>query len=298
MTDRYSSNEIFEKAIMLFVPFVIISTVFSVLKTAGMKKAALPPPHEFVPPAATAEPLPTEEPWVSPFLKIYYAEEDNLERYEAYSALHPELSCEEVVWRVNSYLDYDFYTHDVPADTSSPYIIVNKYFRLSDDYVPQNLVTADGYLMTYETAEAYKQMRYDAAQAGYNFCVISAYRSVSFQRDIYNGYLVYDSQANVDRYSARAGYSEHHTGLAIDLIGSFGSLGDFIYTPESRWIYENAYKYGFIVRYWEDIEAFTGYEDEPWHLRYVGADVATDMHNKGIRCFEEYKVKYIDHRPE
>lgn len=231
----------------------------------------------------------------NPYENIYYYEAENYDRYVSYAEAHPELSVDDVVWQVNSYLDYEFYTHDVEADVSSPYVIVNKYYKVADDYVPDNLVYADGHQMTEETAAAYYKMKADAASQGLYISVVSGFRTVEYQRNLYNSYLATDSKANVDRYSARPGYSEHHTGMAIDLVGSFGSLRDFINTPESPWIYENAHKYGFIVRYWTDIEQYTGYEDEPWHLRYLGVDVATDMYNRGITCFEEYKVKFIEH---
>ena len=240
---------------------------------------------------------PIEKPKKSSFSNIYYAEEDKEERYEAYAELHPELSKEDVVWQVNSYLDKDYFTVDAQADTSSPYVIVNKYYKVPDNYKPSNLTSADGIQMTAETAEAYKQMKSDAAKQGLSIRAVSGFRTVEYQRNLYNSYLAGDSQANVDRYSARPGYSEHHTGMAIDLFGSREGLREFVNTPESPWVYENAHKYGFIVRYWEDIERYTGYEDEPWHLRYLGIQVATDMHDKGIKCFEEYKVKYIDHTP-
>ena len=101
----------------------------------------------------------------------------------------------------------------------------------------------------------------------------------------------------VDTYSARPGHSEHQTGRAIDLCGSFGSLNDFINTPEGPWVNENCYKYGFIIRYQQDIIPLTGYKYEPWHITYVGTEVAQTMHDLNIRCLEEYVVKYIDHQP-
>ena len=101
----------------------------------------------------------------------------------------------------------------------------------------------------------------------------------------------------MDTYSARPGHSEHQTGRAIDLCGSFGSLNDFINTPEGPWVNENCYKYGFIVRYQQDIVSLAGYKYEPWHITYVGTEVAQAMHDLNIRCLEEYVVKYIDHQP-
>jgi D-alanyl-D-alanine carboxypeptidase len=123
---------------------------------------------------------------------------------------------------------------------------------------------------------------------------VSAYRSIDGQKYIYNKYLNEDSQENVDTYSSRPGYSEHHTREAIDLRGSFGSIEDFEKTKESKWINENSYKYGFIIRYKKGLEKVTGYKYEPWHIRYVGVEVSTEMKRKNINTLEEYYEKYIN----
>ena len=117
---------------------------------------------------------------------------------------------------------------------------------------------------------------------------------MEYQRGLYNRYLGRDPQEAVDRYSARPGHSEHHLGLAIDIGAPGGSQRDFVNTPEYEWVKENCHKYGFIIRYLEETEEITGYEFEPWHLRYVGIDISTDMRNKGINNFEEYHVKYLE----
>jgi D-alanyl-D-alanine carboxypeptidase len=98
-------------------------------------------------------------------------------------------------------------------------------------------------------------------------------------------------QAEADRTSARPGYSEHQTGLAFDVEVSGGKchlekcLGE---TPDGKWVAANAYKYGFIVRYPEGKENVTGYDYEPWHLRYVGTDLASEMHTKSVQTLEEF----------
>ena len=139
-------------------------------------------------------------------------------------------------------------------------------------------------------------MKEDAKNEGLSITAASAYRSVSYQEGLYNGYLKRDPKAVVDTYSARAGYSEHHTGMAIDFIGSFGSLNDFENTKEYPWVRDNCHKYGFIIRYTAENQWITGYKNEPWHLRFIGIEAATDMKEKGISSFEEYKTKYIDHK--
>lgn len=231
---------------------------------------------------------------------IYYYEEDKAERYTAYQASHPDLSDGDVVWQVNAMLDQPFYDAALPAEMDGTPLIVNKYRYLAADYVPEDMVKLpSGKLATRDTYEAYTAMDTDAKALGYKLYATSAYRSYDYQNTLYNKYLGQENGdvATVDTYSARPGYSEHQTGMAIDLIGSFGSLNDFINTPEGPWIKENCYKYGFIIRYQEDNVAYTGYKYEPWHIRYVGVEIATAMHDLGINTLEEYVVKYIDHQP-
>lgn len=230
----------------------------------------------------------------SPYEEFDYYKEENLHRYEDYASLNPQLSADEVVWRVNSWQDkpkYEFYNEVSGYDDIT--IIVNKYYKVPGDYRPPDLINVDGHLMRQETAEAYKKMKADAAAEGKNFYVVSAYRSVEYQSNLYNSYLAEDSKENVDRYSARAGFSEHHTGMALDLFGTKPGLREFENTPEYPWVRDNCYKYGFIIRYWEETEDITGYEAEPWHIRYVGTDVSTRMKEENIKTFEEYHAKYI-----
>lgn len=237
----------------------------------------------------------------NPYEQIYYYEADKQQRYEAYQAAHADLAVEDVVWQVNAGLDQDFYTNITTiVDTEALPLIVNKYHQLPDDYVPADLETLpSGKPATKATCAAYKAMANDARKAGLSLYAASAYRSYDLQNRLYNGYLKQEGgdRVKVDTYSARPGHSEHQTGRAIDLCGSFGSLNDFINTPEGPWVNENCYKYGFIIRYQQDIVPLTGYKYEPWHITYVGTEVAQTMHDLNIRCLEEYVVKYIDHQP-
>ena len=223
----------------------------------------------------------------------YYKEEYE-ERYTSYAAQNPQLSDEDVVWMVNANQDKPKYNYDIPVSGYDDIcIIVNKYYKVPDGYSPPDLVNVDGQKMRKEAADAFVKMRNDASREKLRIRAVSGYRTVSYQRGLYNRYLSSDSQENVDRYSARPGYSEHHTGLAVDVFGSIDGLRQFENTPEFPWVRDNCYKYGFIIRYFEETEDITGYESEPWHLRYVGARVSTDMKEKGINSFEEYHAKYL-----
>ena len=127
-------------------------------------------------------------------------------------------------------------------------------------------------------------MQAAAYEDGISLYIVSGYRSYDTQYYIYWDYVSSDGQAEADRYSARPGHSEHQTGYAFDLNSLDQSFGD---TPEGIWLKENCYKYGFIIRYPKEKESVTGYMYEPWHVRYLGKDIATSVYNSGL-CLEEY----------
>ena len=140
---------------------------------------------------------------------------------------------------------------------------------------------------------SFKQMAESAKKDNLKIRIISAYRSYDYQKNLYNNYLKNDSQANVDSYSARPGFSEHQTGLAIDIDNEVLSYDKFHLTQEFGWMKENCYKYGFILRYDINKEDITGYQYEPWHYRYVGLKVSEYIYRNKI-TFEEYYHEFID----
>lgn len=229
--------------------------------------------------------------------KINFYEPLNEERYRQYSIRFPDMATDEVVWRVNNSLDFEKYTHDIPVtDGDDILVIVNKYFKLPSDYVPKDLVVVDGMEVNKIAAEAYIKMR-DAAKAeGFTIKGVSAYRSIEEQRELYDKHLACETVDQADSVCARAGYSEHHTGLAIDIRGSFGRAWDFDKTPEAPWIFDNCHRFGFIVRYLPETTEITGYASEPWHLRYIGVKASSDMKSKGIKSFEEYKERFLKNK--
>lgn len=230
---------------------------------------------------------------------IYYADKDKYKRYDAYAKQNPDMKVEDVVWRVNANLDKDFYDEEyvkyVDTNTNSP-LLINKFNRVSDDYKPDELVTIEGnYVATPETTEAYHNLISDLEELGMKVYVVSSYRSISYQKNLHNNYLKEDSEEEVDTYSSRAGYSEHHTGRALDISQVKGNLNAFEGSDEADWVYKNAYKYGFIVRYMDNEIDVTGYIYEPWHITYVGKEIAKIMHDENISTLEEYYVKYVEH---
>ena len=238
------------------------------------------------------------------FIKQKYFVMENLDRYLNYKQNSTiEFSDEEselnyIITMVNSNRDYDYYTNVEETDLSKGYLIlVNKYHKLKSDYVPDNLVTIDSKygkpLQLEKTVyEAYIEMFNAAKEEGMNLYIRSPYRSYTTQNGLYERYAAQDGYSKADTYSARPGYSEHQTGLAFDVTTSTTTLGTFESTKEFTWMKENAYKYGFILRYPKGKENITGYIYEAWHYRYVGKDVAKQIHDEDL-TFEEYYEYYV-----
>lgn len=221
---------------------------------------------------------------------------DKLAEYQNFAGLHPEFDLSEIVWRVNAGLNRPFYDgiFQYPSDFVNP-LLVNKYYKLPPQFRPSKLVNLfGGQQVTPETKAAFDEMAMDAADEGQTLALRSAYRSIGDQAYIYKQYLKTDSQETVDTYSARSGHSEHHTGRAIDLCGVLNrDFSAFEKTSESLWINENAWKYGFIVRYPIGAGDITGYKYEPWHITYVGREIASFMHEHEILTLEEYVFKWL-----
>ena len=136
--------------------------------------------------------------------------------------------------------------------------------------------------MTPETAAAYEEMRAAAKKAGFTLTVSSAYRSYYDQKIIFNNYVQSDGLQNALTYSARPGHSEHQTGMGLDLIKPDTELSKVSpYVEPLNWLNENAWRYGFTLRFPADQEKETGYIYESWHYRYVGKDLAETLYNGG-----------------
>ena len=170
------------------------------------------------------------------------------------------------------------------------YLIVNKTYPLDSTWKPKNTfksVPNDGFAREPLNSEAYenwKQMKSDAAALNLNLWAQSGYRSYDYQNDLYNGYVKRRGKTAADTFSARPGHSEHQSGLAFDLNTIDSSFKN---TDEGKWVAKNAYLYGYILRYPEGKTNETGYIYEPWHIRYLGNPLATEVHNSGL-CLEEY----------
>lgn len=222
---------------------------------------------------------------------LWYYDEDRAERYDSFSLARPGLAYDEVCWMVNCDLDRNPYesTTEV-SNPNSILVLVNKHFSLPEGYVPDDLTDLGEIKIRKEAGDALLEMFGDAWVEGHTLWTTNGYRTEDLQRQLYNRYLEKDGQAAADTYSARPGHSEHQTGLAVDLNNLEDDFGD---TPEGGWAIENCWKYGYILRYTSKNTAITGFKSEPWHIRYVGKDVAKTIHDEGIVSFEEYWVKNV-----
>jgi len=197
--------------------------------------------------------------------------------------------------------EFDKNAHSL-TDPASIWVVANKKRPLQPrDYAPSLVVpditlrsniSSDERHVRPDTAAALKQMADAAKAGGLTLTLESGYRSYNFQVNLYNTYVKQQGQAIADTQSARPGYSEHQTGLAADLGGTTKPSCNveqcFADTPEGKWLAANAYKYGFIIRYPLGKDSVTGYEYEPWHVRYVGTDLSAEMHNDGVQTLEEF----------
>jgi D-alanyl-D-alanine carboxypeptidase len=170
-----------------------------------------------------------------------------------------------------------------PAPTTDAAVtaVFNKKHPLPAGYAPTDLVKVGTQYLREEAANSLALMQ----TAGANLTAASGYRSFATQQQLYASYVAQDGQAEADTYSARAGHSEHQTGLTMDFAPIAASFAN---TAQYQWLVANAHKYGWVLRYPSDKVAITGYMSEPWHWRYVGVTVANDMHTKGIKTLEEY----------
>ena len=240
------------------------------------------------------------------YISLDYFKEENLDRYIKYNfidtksvydttILKEKYNYEDTVTFVNAYLDKDYYSNDIPLSkdkASKLDVIVNKYYKLDKDYEPEDLTVINSKFasgtqkLRKEAAGKFEEMASDMLKENLKIYAGSTYRSYSYQEGLYNRYVKKDGFKEAETYSARAGYSEHQLGLAVDIVNgkwNYLSEGDKEYT----WLVNNSYKYGFILRYPHESEYITGYVFEDWHFRYLGIELATKVHESKL-TYDEY----------
>ena len=221
---------------------------------------------------------------------------ERFQRYIKYHAQMPDYNICDVINLVNIGLDYPFYENVTTIEHPCELLVlVNKYNQLPTEFSQNNLVNMsrehtinDGkeYLLADVAYEKYVQMSDAAWQEGISMKVVSAYRTEEYQRRLYNKR---SGNVYVDNYTARPGFSEHQTGLAIDINSTSIT---FEYSSAFKWLQKHAHEYGFILRYPKGKEWITGYSYEPWHYRFVGTDAAKIIYEEGI-TYEEFYAKYV-----
>lgn len=223
---------------------------------------------------------------------------DNIDRYNNYKDSNPNYDYKDVVTYVNIKLDLPVYTDTIEAsDPSNMLVLVNKYNSLPKDYKPSPTVTLLGAYgnnvpMRTEAKEALEKLQ-KAVKEEANFTLLptTAYRDYNFQNTLYTNYVKEHGKDEADTFSARPGYSDHQTGLAIDLKNPARDkvrLSDSDY----EWLHNNAHRFGFIIRFPKGKEFITGYQFENWHIRYVGLDVAKVIYENNL-TLEEYIDLYV-----
>lgn len=221
-----------------------------------------------------------------------------LDRYNKYKETHQDVAYKDVVTYVNIKLDLPVYTDTITVDNpSSLLVLVNKYNSLPKDYKPNTTSTLPGAYknnvpMRVEAKEALEKLQ-KAVKEEANFTLLptTAYRDYNFQNTLYTNYVKDNGKEKADTFSARPGYSDHQTGLAIDLKNPAREkvrLSDSDY----EWLHHNAHRFGFIIRFPKGKEFITGYQFENWHIRYVGNDVAKIIYENDL-TLEEYIDLYV-----
>ncbi|MEI7025940.1 M15 family metallopeptidase [Paenibacillus sp. y28] len=188
----------------------------------------------------------------------------------------------------------------VITNTSDIALVVNKQRQLPENYAPSDLVEPsipfsfkeknEKKLMRKEAAQAVEKLFAQAKKENLSLTGVSAYRSYATQKSLFQYYVKTQGEQNARKYSAIPGTSEHQTGLAIDVSSPdvrYALDESFAGTKESKWLVLHAAEFGFIIRYPQGKEQLTGYAYEPWHIRYVGADIAAEVQQREI-TLEQY----------
>ena len=177
------------------------------------------------------------------------------------------------------------------TDPSSIWVVVNKTHPIDASYRPE-IALVRGYQVAVPAADALTRLLDDGDAASLGLKIASAFRSYDYQRRVHDAVVAGQGSAEADRISARPGFSEHQTGLAVDLVTPLQPACDFqqcfATTPAGRWLADHSWEYGFLIRYTAGNERVTGYAPEPWHLRYVGKPLAAAMREAGVSTLEEF----------
>lgn len=239
---------------------------------------------------------------IIPLFKEKYFILSNLNKYLSYKEENKDLNYSDTVAVINVGADKDWYSEPKATNLEDGYLIlVNKFNYLPEDYTPEDLVKMglqyafNGKEIKEEVYASFKRLVKDAKSEDLTIVANSTFRTYDYQENLYNRYKANNGKEFADNYAARAGYSEHQTGLAIDVSTLNSTMDNFEETEEFEWLQEHAHEYGFILRYPKGKEFITGYNYESWHYRYVGTSLATEIKKLGI-TYDEYYAYYIENK--
>lgn len=233
------------------------------------------------------------------FINEKYFMFKHLKTYVDYYTEDSDQTITHAVAMVNVGANKDHYTDVKQTDTSKDeLILVNKYNQLPKDYAPEDLTDISVQYcygdneVSNEVYQKYISMYNAAKEEDLYLIITSAFRDYEFQDQLWNQYAKSQGEEWADSVAARAGHSEHQTGLTLDIVTYNSNMNDFENTDEFKWLQQHAHEYGFIMRYPKDKEDITGYDYESWHYRYVGVETATKIHELGI-TYDEYYAYYL-----
>ena len=189
---------------------------------------------------------------------------------------------------------------DFSSDDLSPFYLIDKKHTVSSDYIPKKLIplkknelfdiNKNNLSLRPEAYAALKKLAEAALKDGIKLTVSSTYRSYEYQKNLFDYWVSVDGLEEAERESARPGTSQHQLGLALD----FAPVDDaFDETPEGKWVYENASKYGWSLSFPQGYEHVTGYRWECWHFRYIGK-TAVDFQKKWFSNIQQFMIEFID----
>lgn len=235
--------------------------------------------------------------YLDEFFSVDYSHLSKYDRYVAYQNKEND-TADITVLNVELDFDKDEYQDVEVIDKFSPNVLVNKHHQLSSKYVPKDLINfqSDDVKGTSkikankEVVTAFHKMREAAKEDGKDIVVNSGYRSYADQEETVSYYQNAYGDSYVEKNIAKAGYSEHQTGMSIDVASKNTTV--FTDSEEYTWMMDNAYKYGFILRYPKSKEDVTLYKCEPWHYRYVGTKIASYIKKNNI-TYDEYYVMFL-----
>ncbi len=231
--------------------------------------------------------------------KEKYFRFDKLDKYLEYASKNSALTNSEVIIKINTHRDIDFYEEILETDTGKKELmLVNKYYKLSETYEPTDLVEISsryaysGKFISESILENVQNLIDSAKESGYKLVVTQGYRSYEDQNTAYESYKSSNGESAADTFVSRPGHSDYQTGLSLDI----EPYNKVIETPDENeehiWLMSNAHNYGFILRYPKDKSDITGFNYYPWRLRYVGVEAATDIHSNNITLEEYYGYKF------